>query len=739
VPSTAWAGINVWTSQGPKRVLDVTALAIAPTTPSTLYAHMSDGSVSKSTDGGGSWNAAAAVPQGFLALPLLVDPATPTTLYAAAYSAGDDGGVFKSTDGAVSWQAVNNGLPCREGQGGCPNGVMGPAVRALVIDPTTPTTLYVGTQYGGVDGSVDGSGAVFKSTDGAASWQAANGGLLPAGGGGIGALAIDPVTPTTLYAGTFGGGSGGVFKSSDAGGSWRAVNSGLPGLAVTALAIAPTTPRTVYAGMEYGGRGVFKSTDGGASWRIANTGLPSDVAVIWIVVDPVRPSTLYAGMGDGGVFKSMDSGGSWTATRFPGLPVFDPSTPGTLYVGAGVGVFKSTDAGGTWQAVNTGLPEGGVDVSMLAVDPIAPRTLYAAGSGVYKTTDGGESWQLGLSDGVTLLAIDPTMPDTIYAGATNRVFKSTDAGHTWNEGSADPTPAAYAYIYALAIAPTTPSTLYAGTLGPSRGQLSLNSRERALGGQEHCPSGVYESTDGAGSWQVVNSFPCAGVVALVVDPSRPSTLYAGTGYSGVFKSTDGAASWQAVNTGLPNGSSVYVGTLVIDPTTPTTLYAGTGGGLFKSIDGGNTWNAADSGLPEDVYVYALALDPSRPGKLYATAQGLGVFKSTDGAESWRPVVSTGLPGGIWVHALAIAPTTPTTLYAATDRGVFAIEQVPPPCAGDCNDSGNVSINEIVTLVSIGLGSVEPAACPSGVPDGAEVDIALIIRAVNNALHDCGGG
>jgi hypothetical protein len=60
-----------------------------------------------------------------------------------------------------------------------------------------------------------------------------------------------------------------------------------------------------------------------------------------------------------------------------------------------------------------------------------------------------------------------------------------------------------------------------------------------------------------------------------------------------------------------------------------------------------------------------------------------------------------------------------------------------PCVGDCNTDGQVTIDELLTLVNIALGSAEAAACPHGVPSGAEVDIALILHAVNNALNACG--
>ena len=141
-------------------------------------------------------------------------------------------------------------------------------------------------------------------------------------GGIINALAIDPVTPSTLYAGT----EGGVFKTTDGGANWSAVSTGLTHTNVLALALDPATPTTLYAGT-YGG--VFKSTDGGANWSAVNTGL-TDNTVNILAIDPTTPTTLYAGTGDG--------------------------------------IFKSTNGGGDWSAVNTGLAE--TDVEALAIDPV---------------------------------------------------------------------------------------------------------------------------------------------------------------------------------------------------------------------------------------------------------------------------------------------------------------------------------------------------------------------------------
>src|SRR5258708_30852181 len=133
------------------------------------------------------------------------------------------------------------------------------------------------------------------------------------------AFAIDPLTPTTLYAGTLGGG---VFKSANGGGSWDAINTGLmTNTDVAALAIDPLTPTTLYAGTPlaflgtfHSNSGVFKSTDGGESWSASSTGLTAEGAAAG-AGDPPTPPTLYAGArgGDGGV--SAEAGGGWRDKR----------------------------------------------------------------------------------------------------------------------------------------------------------------------------------------------------------------------------------------------------------------------------------------------------------------------------------------------------------------------------------------------------------------------------------------
>ena len=135
------------------------------------------------------------------------------------------------------------------------NGPPGGFAVLFAVDPTTSTTVYAGSNRGGV----------FKSTDGGTTWTSPSGGGNPFN---IRALVIDPVTPANLYAGTL---DTGIWKSTNGGASWAAANSGLTELAVQTLVIDPVTPATLYAGTDSGG--VFKSIDGAGTWSAANMGL----------------------------------------------------------------------------------------------------------------------------------------------------------------------------------------------------------------------------------------------------------------------------------------------------------------------------------------------------------------------------------------------------------------------------------------------------------------------------------
>ncbi len=154
------------------------------------------------------------------------------------------------------------------------------------------------------------------------------------------------------------------------------------------------------------------------------------------------------------------------------------------------------------------------------------------------------------------------------------------------------------------------------------------------------------------------------VRALVIDPTAPSLIYAGTG-SGVFRSTDGASSWLDASAGL-SGAAVYA--LALDPNAPRTLYAGTSAGVFKSNDFGAFWTPMNAGLTAS-RVSALALDPIATGTVYAGTDA-GVFRSTDAGSSWQ-ALNDGLTD-LQVWSLAVDPGSSTVYAGTATSGVFRL-------------------------------------------------------------------
>src|SRR5262249_48118782 len=148
----------------------------------------------------------------------------------------------------------------------------------------------------------------------------------------VGQLAIDPVTPSTIYGIT---GFLGLFTSIDGNGSWnRAANVGLPlTVHLNGLAVDTSNPATLYTTAEK--RGEYKTTNAGGTWSLIKNGL-TNLEVGSIALDPVHPTVLYVGSSTG-LFKTSDAGGSWMAMGLTGEHVesitVDPANPNVVYAG----------------------------------------------------------------------------------------------------------------------------------------------------------------------------------------------------------------------------------------------------------------------------------------------------------------------------------------------------------------------------------------------------------------------
>ena len=331
---------NVWSPHGP--IVFISSLALDPVNPTTIYLGTPKG-IFKSPDGGANWSNIGLSNTTALA----IDSVNPNILYAGTTASGAvfyPGApfLFKSTDGGVTWSNQNSPVDFD--------------ISLLVMDPSSPYTLYAGSaiQYAGSGGVI-----VWKSTDGGANWngiRTGNVGLASYG------WAINPTNPQILYAPgdiyRITEVDSGLFKSTDGGANWSP--TGLTNTFVRTVAMDPVNPNTLYAGtIDYGVaktpfRGLLKSTDAGASWFPINNGLSELLsarsAVMAIVIDRASPNVIYAATSGSGVFKSSDGGANWsplndglTSLNVQAL-VLAPDNSHTLYAGTHAGLFKIVDS-----------------------------------------------------------------------------------------------------------------------------------------------------------------------------------------------------------------------------------------------------------------------------------------------------------------------------------------------------------------------------------------------------------
>ena len=324
---------------------------------------------------------------------------------------------------------------------------------------------------------------------------------------------------------------------------------------------------------------------------------------------PGDPTTYYAGMPEGGVWKTTNGGTTWK-------PIFDsvhvasvgavavaPSEPNTVYVGTGDrsgwsftpgnGVYKSTDGGQTW--TNVGL-KGAQYIGAVVVAPRDPNIVLVAAQGrggrggggpaasaseergVYRTIDGGRNWTRILpADGpadASDLYYDFSDPQMVYAavaGAGTGIYKSTDGGLTWHPIAGRGLPDG-ARISAFAVSSGTHGRRVYAVAGSGGGRGAAASRA------------LYRSDDGGETWTFGTRRIASAGGKMYADPQHPDVVYLmGTS---IYRSTDGgrtvASFW-----GAPSGADPRF--MWIDPTNSKRMMIGVDQGAAITVDGGATF------------------------------------------------------------------------------------------------------------------------------------------------------
>lgn len=304
-------------------------------------------------------------------------------------------------------------------------------------------------------------------------------------------IALHPKNSQILYVAT----NDYIYKTRDGGRTWENLSKGMSHSRVISMAIDPVYPATIYAGTK--GDAVFKSYDGGQRWVSLRAGL-DDVTISSVVnqfvFDPADNNHLFVAT-TMGVFESRNGGEQWQK-RMEGMKevlmvvtlALDPKRPAVMYAGTSGGVYKTINGGQYWQKINNGLVEPEVlqssralGVTVVQVDPFASETVYAATlAGMYKSTNAGQSWSRiaeSLPDQmISAMVLDFAVPGRLYVATRHGVHRSDDGGMTWKAMNTGLTTL---NVRSLVQSPLDPRVFYVGTNG----------------------SGLYRSRDGGENWE----------------------------------------------------------------------------------------------------------------------------------------------------------------------------------------------------------------------------------------------
>jgi len=562
----------------------------------------------------------------------------------------------------------------------------GGRTKSFLIHPHDPRIMYAGAVTGGV----------WKTVDGGENWKPL-GDLFPTTG--LGALALDPANPETIYAGTgfwFNSLSttsllgsaprgAGIYRSTDGGANWQPLANpeGVHFRYINDIMVSRMDSQRIYVATW---RGVFRTTDGGANWEHVfnrGTGVLNGCQDMVMRTDQSTDYLFAAcgatSAGDAAIFRNVDASGEgkWekvfqlksmgntTLALAPSNQSFvyalisDNGEEAPAWRSSLHGVFRSTVNGDpdTWEARVTNVNETQVNAGLLSTN----SGFYAnqcAANGVRSIS--GQAWIHNA------IAVDPQDPERLYAGGID-IYRSDDGGLNWGIASfwqaADGPNGAHADLLGLYFPPDFDGEakphVYAATDGGI--YLSKNSRAAvATGDRAGCRPYQNEVawTPLHGGYQSTQFYSGAVLPGGAI-------FFGGKQDNGTLRgSLTAPRSWIRLRGG--DGAAVAA-----DPRDPNRILVSTQNfGLARSLNGGKTFLNALSGILEPsgnfAFIAPLAMDVKNPDRLYAGGRVL--WRSTNQAASWV-AMSTQLPASLgYVSAIGVSPSDGAKVIYSTSQG-----------------------------------------------------------------------
>ncbi len=490
-------------------------------------------------------------------------------------------------------------------------------------------------------------------------------------GGFVTAVAICPTQPDTMLAQTLGG----LYRSTDGGAHWTAQGNAIGTNTAIVFDPSDTAGSRVYlASLK-----LYRSDDGGRTFGTFDT--PVNYGITNMAVAP--DGTLYISDQSSHLFRSSDHGLTWST-----LPIAWPETLGSisftlatdpndanrLYVALpSRGVYRSDDRGQTWITPVAGSPgtatSTSTTINFIAVQPGDSNRLLLAGDWAhYTSVDRGASWSASYTTSMQRwVGFDPAAPaKAVSISVDGRVSRSLDGGLTWPAQSMGANLQVWSAVSAGFAASTPGRLLLATSDGPflsDDGGVTFAQRTAGLHAStvgafaaaddgtvyaafESGPSGVFRQDTGGwsplanGALRTTFGAPTR-LTRLATAATNRNLLFTVTNNMYLAHSFDGGASWLgpaadiSVNAGLQD--------VAVDPSNPSIAYVATyNQGLWRTTDGGDTWHPRTTGLPDRID--AIGIDPANTQILYvlSTNPPHGIYKSIDGGLTWNPCADVAL-------------------------------------------------------------------------------------------------
>lgn len=558
-------------------------------------------------------------------------------------------------------------------------------VSGIVFDPTNASTIFAAFSGGGL----------WKTTNGGTSWTPLTESL---GSLSIGAVALDPAAPQTVYLGlgdAFDGTGVGLVKSTDGGTTWGAPVYLGDSTVINAIMVAPGNTAIVMAATN---TGLFRSADGGATWARVTLATGQAVnpyawSIAWaggnnFVVSVEANPGVTTGTTAGQVHRSTDNGATWTpatglsATSGVGRITLAsaPSLRTTLYAMAAVpnstaatdlaDLFKSTNGGATWTALG------------------APKKRYTKTnreSSSLSTLLGGQGWYN------QMVLVDPTNANVAYFGGQLLLAKTSDGGSTFSQMTNWLAQYSLPYVHAdFHAGAMQGSTLIVGTDGglfkSTNGATSFTDALN-IGLTTHLIYSVGSSP--AFSTRMIGGFQDNGTrVRDGVTPTTFNQYIGGDGfgsaihrtngnylgslyYTRIYKSTDGIT-FTSASTGITesnNSASAPFNTGIVswDGANADTVFTWVNAKVYKSTNYAGSWTALGvSGLPATgLYIRGVGVAPSDVNRIGVVANTGRIFLTSNGGTSWAAPAGALPNNGYSLSKLTFDPVNPAIFYVAS--------------------------------------------------------------------------